>query len=263
MIIYEPKGKAREYSPLAANFYNGCDHGCAYCYAPNVARKDREFYKKVTPRANIISEYKKSCIFFERTEKQVLFNFMGDPYCKEEMTHEITRECIKLSLKHKIPLAILSKGGSRMLRDEDLFMMFGSHIKIGATLTFMDEEKSIKWEPGAALPVDRLKALIFLHAQGIKTWASFEPVIDPEESLKIMEESLSCVDEYKVGKINNFMGLDKNIDWTGFLDKVVKMLRKAEKPFYIKKDLRECAPSIKLYENEINQDIFCVKPWGK
>ena len=33
-IIYEPRGKAAEYSPLAANLYAGCGHGWLYCYAP-------------------------------------------------------------------------------------------------------------------------------------------------------------------------------------------------------------------------------------
>lgn len=34
--IYEPSGKAREYSPLALNLYKGCDHGCNYCYVPDM-----------------------------------------------------------------------------------------------------------------------------------------------------------------------------------------------------------------------------------
>ena len=39
-IIYEPKGRAREYAALAANLYNTCSHGCRYCYAP-AAMKQR------------------------------------------------------------------------------------------------------------------------------------------------------------------------------------------------------------------------------
>ena len=27
-VIYEPRGRAREYSPLAVNLYRGCSHGC-------------------------------------------------------------------------------------------------------------------------------------------------------------------------------------------------------------------------------------------
>ena len=38
----------------------------------------------------------------------------------------------------------------------------------------------------------------------------------------------------KIGKINNFGGIDKTIDWTDFLGKVVSILRGCNKPFYIK-----------------------------
>ncbi|MFZ5453843.1 MAG: hypothetical protein ACOZF2_18480 [Thermodesulfobacteriota bacterium] len=38
-IIYEPRGKAREYSPLAANLYRGYAHACVYCFAPQAARE--------------------------------------------------------------------------------------------------------------------------------------------------------------------------------------------------------------------------------
>lgn len=41
-VIYEPRGRAREYAPLACNVYSGCDHGCKYCYAPAVIRKSRQ-----------------------------------------------------------------------------------------------------------------------------------------------------------------------------------------------------------------------------
>ena len=30
--IYNPKGKAAEYSKWACNFYTGCSNGCTYCY---------------------------------------------------------------------------------------------------------------------------------------------------------------------------------------------------------------------------------------
>ena len=41
-IIYEPRGKAREYAELAVNLYKGCSHACVYCYAPAATFCDRE-----------------------------------------------------------------------------------------------------------------------------------------------------------------------------------------------------------------------------
>jgi DNA repair photolyase len=262
-IIYEPKGKAREYSPLAANFYEGCDHGCKYCYAPGIRRMTREDYAAtVTPRRDILKELSKDLKGNCRNTPQVLFNFMGDPYCKGDEKDKVTRGALELLLAAHVPVAILTKGGKRALRDIDIIKKFGPHIKVGATLTFYSPEKSKEWEPGAASPEERMAMLSAFHKEGVKTWASFEPVLDPIEAIKLIKETLPIVDEYKVGKINNFGGLDKTIDWTAFLAEVVEILRSARKPFYIKHDLRQAAPSIKLYGNEVLPDEFSLSPWG-
>ena len=262
-IIYEPSGKAREYSPLAANFYEGCDHGCAYCYAPAIRRKTREEYAAtVKPRDNVLAKLEKEVKLFKDSHSQVLFNFMGDPYCSANDQFKITRYALNMFLNHRIPVAILTKGGSRALRDADIIKLFGRHIKVGSTLTFLSPMLSAQWEPGAASPADRLSMLRAFHAMGVRTWGSFEPVIDPCESLALIESSLDAVDEYKIGKVNNFGGLDKSIKWTAFLESAVSILREAGKPFYIKYDLREAAPSVALRPEEIDSDIHCVPSWS-
>ena len=48
--IYKPSGAALEYGDLALNIYTGCNHGCYYCFAPNVLHKTREAFAKVEPR---------------------------------------------------------------------------------------------------------------------------------------------------------------------------------------------------------------------
>ncbi|MCL2006359.1 MAG: hypothetical protein FWG73_09405 [Planctomycetaceae bacterium] len=39
-IIYTPRGKALEYSDLAANLYTGCSHACRYCYCPAIVTRE-------------------------------------------------------------------------------------------------------------------------------------------------------------------------------------------------------------------------------
>jgi DNA repair photolyase len=254
-IIYEPTGKAREYSPLAANIYMGCNHGCKYCYAPSINFKKREDYLEPHPRRNIVQEFEKDCKQHVNSSDQVQFCFMTDPYNKLESELRLTRECLKLALKYRIPISILTKSKT-VLNDLDVIKKFNGNIKIGFTLTFDNDKDSKEWESEASLPKERIETLKVLNQNNIKTWASFEPVIIPEQSLNLMFQTLKYVDLYKVGKINNFQGLDKTIDWTDFLDKTVNILRTGKKPFYIKKDLREAAPSIKLYGNEVLQDEF-------
>jgi len=254
-IIYEPAGKAREYAELACNLYSGCNHACKYCYAPGIRRKKREDYLIPEPRRNIVRDFENDCKNHFKSEKAVLFCFMCDPYNGAEKELRITRECLKIALKYKVPIKILTKS-NLVLNDLDVIKKFGDCIAIGATLTFYDDLKSKEWEPGAITNKERVEMLKTLKDNNIKTWASFEPVIEPEESLKVMEYALPYIDYLKVGKLNNYHGLDKLVDWNDFLYNVVTMLRANNKPFYIKKDLRENGYNIKLYGNEILQDDF-------
>lgn len=142
-----------------------------------------------------------------------------------------------------------------VLNDLDIIKKFGRHISVGMTLTFDNNKDSMKWEPGASLPLDRLSTLKTLHEEGVHTWASFEPVINTIQSLYLIKWSIPYIDHYKIGKINNYQGMDKNIDWTVFLNRVVSILRK-NKPFYVKYDLRQAAPTVPLYGNEVLPDEF-------
>ena len=160
-----------------------------------------------------------------------------------------------------MPVAVLSKGGKKMLRDLDIFKEFGDRITVGVTLTFLDENQSKEWEPFASLPHERLETLKILHDNGIKTFASFEPTIEPEESLKLIKITLeqNSVDHYKIGKINNYKSADKWQDWEKYLQDCVNLLRPTGKQVYYKYCLRELAPNIQLLPEETNPDQYIVK----
>ncbi len=258
-IIYVPKGKAREYSPYAANLYMGCNHGCLYCYAPGIRFQKREEYLNPEPRRNLLRDFENDCKKYSNTNlnKQILFSFMSDPYNKKENKLRLTRKCLEIALKYNMKIAILTKSYSA-LDDLDIIKKFKDRIKIGFTLTFEKLEDSLSWEPEASTPDKRIEALKILKQSNIKTWASFEPVIDPEQSINLILKTIDYVDAYKIGKLNNYKGLDKKIDWTEFLFKVTNILRTNNKPFYVKYDLRHAAPSIKLYGNEVLMDEHCL-----
>jgi hypothetical protein len=79
---------------------------------------------------------------------------------------------------------------------------------------------------------------------GITTWASVEPVIDPEDAL-LMIERLSrqgIVDFWKVGKLNHYPEIEAQIDWVNFRERAKAVLNLAiaegkTKGYLIKKDL--------------------------
>lgn len=245
-LIYVPKGKAREYSPLALNIYSGgCDHGCRYCYCPGIFRGRWS----LTP---VVRDLKSLAREAAGAREQILLSFIGDPYCAAETKHRCTRAALNVLAEARCSIAILTKGGRRCLDDIELFRSWpDGRIKVGATLTFMDKNKSLFHEPGAALPDDRISALSVLHNSGIKTWASIEPVIDADESLAIIKKSLPFVDAYKVGKLNHSKS---DIDWNKFCVDAVTMIRSAGKKLYVKDDLREFVPDGFLTESEADHD---------
>lgn len=251
-LIYEPKGKAREYSPLALNVYSGgCDHSCRYCYCSGIMSGAWG----ATPRPRNLAGLAREAASARR---QILLCFMADPYCAAEVQHGKTRDALTVLREAGCSVAILTKGGSRCLRDMDLFAGWpGGRIKVGATLTFNLAELSREWEPGAALPEERVSVLRKLHEAGVQTWASIEPVIIPSESLAIIEASLPYVDAYKVGRWNHDARANA-IDWPAFGKAAVDMIRGAGRRLYVKVDLRPHFPSGYLRPEECDMDALTL-----
>lgn len=239
-IIYEPRGKAYEYSPLAANLYKGCAHGCLYCYAPSALFMEREtFHKSAAPRFNLIEQIKKDVRKYEHSEHNVLLCFTSDPYQPIEKRFKVTRKAIKIINDANIPVTILTKAGSLPRRDFDLLVKHQKNA-FSVTLTTDIVEDSLLWEPNAGLPEDRIVSLQIAHALGIHTWVSFEPVIDPKAVLRLIKQTHRFTDLYKIGKLN-YHKHAKTICWRKFTSDVVLVLTKLGKPYYLKKDLVEAA----------------------
>lgn len=58
--IYEPRGNANEYAPLAVHPYRGCGHRCSYCYVPRVLKiKREEFDLGAVPRPDYLTHLRK------------------------------------------------------------------------------------------------------------------------------------------------------------------------------------------------------------
>jgi len=244
-IIYAPAGQAGEYAPLATNPYRGCGNGCVYCYVPSVLRMSRaEFDAEAKPREKFIERLTKDARKYQAVgiTEQVMLSFTTDPYHPGDTS--LTRESLKVLREYGLGFCTLTKGGTRALRDLDLFRP--DRDAFASTLTSLDDDISREWERNAALPSDRLAALKAFHDAGIYTWVSLEPVIDTETTLEIIRRSHEFVSLYKVGRIN-YHRLTKLTDWRSFAERVVTLLNEVGADHYIKKDLQPFLPAD--YEN--------------
>ena len=235
-IIYQPKGRAKEYSEWAVNLYKGCNHGCVYCYAPSaVFKKKNIFHNDVKPRKNIIEKLRKDAEKHPGNGRKVLLSFTSDAYQKIDEELQLTRKAIKILKKNGYKIVILSKAGKAIERDFDLL---DKDDFVGATLTCTNNKDSLEWEPEGALPNERMEVLKNAKEHGIQTWASLEPVIFPEQTLEIIDITHEYIDLFKVGKLN-YHAKAKEVDWREFTKKVMIKLEHYGKSYYIKKDLKE------------------------
>lgn len=245
-IIYEPKGRALEYADYALNIYNSCDFGCTYCYVPKVLHMDRqEFHTISRARDNVLEKTEHDAKLCKG--KTVLLCFTCDPYQWLDEELQLTRKVMGIFNRYGVNWIVLTKGGRAAERDFDLYKPGDS---FGSTLTLIDDMDSLKWEPEAASPMSRIKTLRSAHDLGIKTWVSMEPVIVPEQTLKLIEESYTFIDLYKIGKLNsvNSAGskryeelrqIEKNTDWKNFGQRAEALLKQYGAEYYIKEDLRK------------------------
>lgn len=233
MMIYEPQGRALEYSLLALNHYVGCQHGCTYCYARSICERGGGTFSEPRVRPGVVEQVRKDARKLAGTDKRVLLCFLSDPYQPFDDDQQITREVIKALREHDVPFQALTKGGMRAARDFDLY---GPRDAFAATLTCMDAAMSSKYEPRAASPEDRMHALATAHDKGIETWASLEPVLDPAQSLAIIDETHTYVDLYKIGVLNHSRP-ERAVDWRAFGAEAIRRCEQYGVRYYVKDDL--------------------------
>lgn len=234
--IYQPGGAAREYSELAVNLYKGCPHGCEYCYAPNCLRKSKQsFTETYGPRDNIVNMIQKDLIEMRaaKDNRQVLLCFTCDPYPGEYEDNITTQYVLELFKAYNQPFQVLTKGGMKAARDYHLYKKTDA---LAVTLTLENESDSLKWEPGASLPYDRISSLKKAKEKGIKTWVSFEPVIDPEQVYSLYEKTKEFVDVYKIGKLNHY---ENNTNWREFGQRMIEKCERDNKEYMIKDALKK------------------------
>ena len=237
-IIYKPTGPALEYSDLACNIYKGCEHGCRYCFGKGrlSAQQKTDYDSNPNPKAHFLEKLACKAEKLNGNIPEILFSFLGDVYQPAEIELRLTRGALEILNKYNgLPYTILTKGGTRAVRDFDL--LEAGRGRFGSTIIFKDQAYADDWEPGAASIKDRIEAIRQAHEQGIPTWVSVEPVIEPDQALQIIQALHPIVDHWKVGKINHWPEIEREHDWLKFKDDVERVLDNLGADYYLKDSL--------------------------
>ena len=234
-VIYETRGRAREFCELAMNHYKGCGHQCVYCYGPDVTKSDRaEWYHHPYARLNV-DDINRGVPRWSGKKGPVLLCFVTDPYQPIDEHLQLTRQAIQVLNAYDYPVHILTKAGMLARRDFDLLAQRPDNA-FATTLTFNWIFDSWAWELKASTPLHRMANLDVAYSMGIPTWVSLEPVIEPDQTFQIIKKVHPVVGHFKVGTLN-YHPAGKKINWPDFGRKAIELLESLGARYYIKKDL--------------------------
>ena len=249
-IIYSPSGSSRsgEYANkgYALNHYIGCENMCRYCYGPSALHMDRADFTKVRPAPAALERIEADLARLTKNGpllEPIFLSFATDPYNSLEPGMRLTRQAIQYIHCHNCRICLLTKCPSRAAHDLHLLR---EGDEFGVSLTFASATDSMIWEPLADTPSQRIAILERAHRKGIRTWASFEPVIYPQQTLSLIKCVANSVDVFKVGKLNHAGRIDERwrsrlpeVDWSELGHDAIALLESIGKPYFIKADLRK------------------------
>ena len=180
------------------NPYRGCEHGCIYCYArPNHEylgfSSGIDFETKIMVKENAAILLEKE--FRKKSYKPDLIMFSGNTDCYQPIERKLkpTRESLKVCLKYRNPVSIITKN-ALIQRDIDIIKQLADFNLVDVTLsiTTLDKDLAHKMEPRTSSPEMRLNTMEVFSKNGIPTGVNIAPIIpglNDKEIPDILKES--------------------------------------------------------------------------
>jgi DNA repair photolyase len=174
------------------NPYQGCEHGCIYCYA----RNSHEFWgysAGLDFERRILVKKDARKLLEELLKKKswkahpIVLSGNTDCYQPAEQQFKITRECLKVFLKYKHPVAIITKN-VLILRDLDVLKQLAKDNLIGVNVSITSLSEDIRriLEPRTATIKKRLETVRVLSENAIPVNVMIAPIIPSINSHEIL-----------------------------------------------------------------------------
>src|ERR1700722_11181205 len=165
------------------NPYQGCEHGCLYCYARNSHEywgysAGMDFEQKILIKKNapqLLEELFKKASW---EPGPIMFSGNTDCYQPIERKLKITRSMLEVCLKYRNPVSMITKNAV-ILRDMDILTEMAklNLVHVMVTITSLDEDLRMKLEPRTVTYRNRLNVLKQLSANGIPCGVMVAPII--------------------------------------------------------------------------------------
>jgi len=168
---------------FSINPYQGCEHGCIYCYARNTHEyygfsAGLDFERKIVVKRNapeLLEQY-----FNKKNYQPVSILLSGNTDCYQpiERRLRITRSLLEVFLKYRNPVSIITKN-NLILRDLDIIGELAqlNLVHVNVSLTSLNEQLRQKLEPRTVTATGRLAVIQKLSEIGVPVRVMAAPII--------------------------------------------------------------------------------------
>jgi len=191
-----------EWAKKTRNFQTGCENGCLYCYAREMAMRfgqmDSKDWTNVRIRQNDLDKN------IPNFGEVVMF-----PSSHDITPGNIEETIIFLGklLRAGNDVLVVSKPSLECIKRICIeFSGYKNNLLFRFTIGSVSDSVLKFWEPNAPSFDDRLKALKHAHKQGFKTSVSCEPMLDNHIEKVIKKVEPFVTETIWLGKVNRLLG---------------------------------------------------------
>ena len=168
---------------FSINPYQGCEHGCIYCYARNTHEyygfsAGLDFERKIIVKRNaaeLLEQY-----FNKKNYEPVAMLLSGNTDCYQPMERKlkITRSLLQVFLQYRNPVSIITKNNV-ILRDLDILSELSklNLVHANISITSLNEQLRQKLEPRTVTATGRLAVIQKLTEIGVPVRVMAAPII--------------------------------------------------------------------------------------
>lgn len=206
------------------NPYQGCEHGCIYCYARNAHEywgysAGVDFESKIMVKKNAPDLLRKFLMHPKWVCTPISMSGNTDCYQPAERKYKLTRQLLEVCLAFNQPVGLITKNAC-MIRDKDIFKKLAAKnlVSILVSITSFNEDLRRVMEPRTTTAAQRLRIIRELSAEGVRMGVMLGPMIpglNDHEMQAIMKAAAAAGAVFSAYTFIRLIGAIKHLfhDW--------------------------------------------------
>ena len=172
------------------NPYQGCEHGCVYCYARNTHpywgySAGLDFETKILIKRDAPQLLAKKLASPKWLPSPIMLSGNTDCYQPIEAKMKLTRQILEVLERFNHPVGIITKS-ALILRDIDIISRMAQKnlVSVAVSINTLDESTRRLLEPRTAVIQRRLQVIEEMSKAGVYVHAMVAPVIQPHHYIR-------------------------------------------------------------------------------